>query len=296
METPKKYLESGIDDYRELYFNKLCKETGLTLIQSELKDLCECSTDNIFLKTKQEVKAAIYTCKKVILYLNITDEQAKEEVYISSDNEINRAKTFAIIGWSDYEYVKVRTNLNLLKRHRGYFMVVPTDEVIEPNNIHYIPYAHFDICDDKPFVREVWAIRNLEEDIREKERSGFKLRIGDNCIVCDGVEHCIDACAYYHTWGNPLVPIRQVAERIGYTVKWSRFKHVIELISNDNHIHINTKKNICTVNGEVVELSVPVSINKYTKRAYANLGFIRHVLGLDAKFDKATETVHIFTD
>lgn len=301
METhiPTRSTDVYIRDTRKYFFNQLCEETGLTLIQSVLKNKCQCSTDNVLLKSKDEIKQAIVNGKNVLLYLNITKEMSEEPIYNKFDINYDKVKSFLIVGWEDYAYLTVKTALGVNKRHRGYFMVVPTSEIISEDNIHYIPYKVFDIGDkddDCDFVKEVWSITNLDTDITEVERPGYKFKIGSDIIVVDGCEENIDAGAYYHSFGNPLVPVREVASRLGYKVKWNRFKRTIELTSHRQTIIIPIDRQYCYVNGVKNSIQFSVTINKYTKHAYMNLGFVRHILGLEAAFDKKTETVHIFTE
>ena len=196
--------------------------------------------------------------------------------------------------------VSVKTPIGITKRHRGYFTVVPAFKEMIEENIHYIPYKHFlmdETSDEEtPFIKEVWAIEELDNDIIEYERPSFEMVIGKNCIVCEGMAYCTDACAFYNTNGAPLIPLREIAKHLGYTVTWSRFKRSIDIISHEKHIKVTIGEDICTVDGNTIKLSVAPTIDKYTKRTFVNLSFIRHVFGLETKFDKETEKVIVYLD
>lgn len=301
METQSvtKYFELPKLDCRDLFFTKLCNDTGYALVESALKGNCQCAETNEIMLSKQAIKEAILAKRNVLLYLAIDSCRVDEQVYTTYDKAV-AVLPFIIVGWSDYESVSVKTPLGVTKRHRGYFIVVPAFREITEEDIHYIPYKHFKISDvpqdETSFINEVWAIDNLETDIIEPKRSGFEFVIGRDCIVCDGISYCTDACPFYHIEGTPLIPIREIVQRLGYTVTWSRFKRSIDIVSHDKHIKIFINQRKCFVNGEEHELNCAPVINKYTKRAYVNLSFIRHILGLEAKFEKETETVYVYTD
>lgn len=294
-----KYFELPKLDCRNSFFTQLCTDTGYALIESASKGKCQCAETNELLMSNQAIKEAVLAKKNVLLYLAIDSCRVDEPVYTTYDRAV-AVLPFIIVGWSDYQSVSVKTPLGITKRHRGYFTVVPAFREITEEDIHYIPYKHFKISDvpqdETSFVNEVWAINNLETDIIAPKRKGFELVIGKDCIVCDGISYCTDACAFYHTEGTPLIPIREIAQRLGYDVKWSRFTRTIDMTAYGRHIRLFIGKNKCLVDGAEVKLNIAPIINKYTKRAYVNLSFVRHILKLEAKFNKETETVYVYTD
>lgn len=295
-----KYFKLPNIDCENLYVSELCKETGFALEESELKGKCETATTNTRIQFTREIKDTLLAEKTPLVYLAIDSCRIEERVYTSYDKAV-AVLPFIVVGWSDYEQVTVKTPLGVTKRHRGYFIVVPAFRQITEEDIHYVPYKHFKINEtvdenETPFIKEVWAINNLKTDISKPRKVGFTMVIGKDTIICNGTSHPTDACASYHTNGAPLVPLREIAERLGYTVTWSRLKRTVDVISHEKHIKLFIDKETCIVDGTEVKLSVAPLLDRYVKRTYVNLSFIKHIFGLDAKFNRETETVTIYLD
>lgn len=296
-----KYFKLPNIDCKNLYLSELCKETGFALEECVLKGACEAAKTNTLIDSREKIKDVILSGKTPLLYLAIDSCRIEEKVYTSYDKAV-AVLPFIIVGWSDHEQVTIKTPLGVTKRHRGYFIVVPAFREIKEEDIHYIPYKYFKINEtmanesDTPFIKEVWSINNIKTDISRPRKVGFTMVIGKDCIVCEGKSYCTDVCATYNVNGAPVVPLREIAQRLGYTVTWSRFKRTIDIISHEKHIKVLVNKNFCVVDGAEVNLSVAPSIDKYTKRTYVNLSFIKHIFNLDAKFDRETETVTIYLD
>ena len=296
-----KYFKMPNIDCKNLYLSELCKETGFALEESVLKGKCESAITNTLIHSRQEIKDVILAGKTPLLYLAIDSCRIEERVYSSYDKAV-AVLPYIIVGWSDHEQVTIKTPLGLTKRHRGYFIVAPAFRELNEEDVHYIPYKHFVINEtmvnenDIPFIKEVWSVANIKTDISKPRKVAFTMVVGNECIVCEGKSYCTDARATYHPTGAPIVPLREVAEYLGYTVTWSRFKRTVDIISHEKHIKLFIDKGVCLVDGEEINLSITPMIDKYVKRTYVNLSFIKHVLGLNSKFNRETETITIYLD
>lgn len=296
-----KYFKLPTIDCKNLYLSELCKETGFALEECVLKGSCEVAKTNTLIQTRVEIKDALLSGKTPLLYLAIDSCRLEEKVYTTYDKAV-AVLPFIIVGWSDHEQVTIKTPLGVTKRHRGYFIVVPAFREIKEDDVHYIPYKYFKINEtvanenETPFIKEVWSINDIITDISRPRKVGFSMVIGQGFIVHEGKSYPTDARATYHANGAPIVPLREIVERLGYTVTWSRFKRTVAVISHEKYIKLFIDKNTCIVNGEEVELSVAPIVDKVVKRTYVNLSFLKHILNLDAKFSRETETVTIYMD
>lgn len=84
-----------------------------------------------------------------------------------------------------------------------------------------------------------------------------------------------------------LIPIRDIAEKIGAKVTWD---NGVVVISKDNKVlSINLNINQVTLNGKSIELDVPAQI--INGRYMVPLRFISEALGLHTTWDAATNTI-----
>lgn len=296
IKTVTKHIVLPQVDTNDLFLDKLCQETGNTLLQSIMEGECECTDNCRQINLKEDIRSNILSGKSVLVYLSI-DPENTEEVY-SQYSIGDTIKPFLIVGWSDYEFATVKSPLGIKKRHRGFFKVVPLSGEICETPIYKIPYKHFIITDiaGDSIVREIWAMNSLENDVCPIKERFIELKVGEKYIVQEGLKCVIDSQAQFNTEGAPIVPLREITQRLGYIVSWSRIKRRITLKKDEHIIQLFIGKNSCIVDGDDINISVPPIINGMTKRTYVNLSLLKHILNLNVKFDRNTRTVIIYKE
>lgn len=89
-----------------------------------------------------------------------------------------------------------------------------------------------------------------------------------------------------------LVPLRLVAEQLGYEVKWDKKTKQVSINNSDTEILLTVNDSRAVVNGSHMKLDVPALADKGT--TYVPLRFVGENLGLDVYWDKPTRSVHLF--
>ncbi|EXX85125.1 N-acetylmuramoyl-L-alanine amidase [Paenibacillus darwinianus] len=89
-----------------------------------------------------------------------------------------------------------------------------------------------------------------------------------------------------------LVPLRLVAEQLGYDVKWDMKTKQVAINNSDTEILLTVNDSRALVNGSNTKLDAPALADKGT--TYVPLRFVGENLGLDVYWDKPTRSVHLF--
>lgn len=292
---PTKALTTSHRDLSNSYVAHLYHTKGYSIKQAIEADECDI-IDYDYSKVgdidKEKIKERVLFSNHVIMYLDIDLVEISSDKIIKPPScEISTSVPFICVGWSDYEYLKSYAKQGKKIKNRGYLMLYPIDKPYTEENLYYLPYKF--VKNEGHVVREVWYFNNVESTVIPP-RQRIEMLIGDN-IIKDGDRHYeVDASAYYHIKGNPMVPIRIVAEHLGYTVTWKRFSKVIILNKDSVEIVLKVGENKCFVNGTEITTFLPVTIDKYNNRAYVTLGFIRSIFDCDAEFIKSKQLIKIY--
>lgn len=91
---------------------------------------------------------------------------------------------------------------------------------------------------------------------------------------------------------STLVPVRVVAEGLGYDVGWSQSDKKIDIHDDLTRITLTVDSRSANVNGNVVQLdAAAMIINKVT---LVPIRFVAENLGLQVYYDKLTKAVHLY--
>ncbi|MBD3918855.1 N-acetylmuramoyl-L-alanine amidase [Paenibacillus sp. PR3] len=91
---------------------------------------------------------------------------------------------------------------------------------------------------------------------------------------------------------STLVPVRVVAEGLGYNVGWSQSIKQISIQDDSTQITLTVDSRSASVNGTVVQLdAAAMIINKVTM---VPIRFVAESLGLQVYYDKPTKAVHLY--
>lgn len=294
---PSKALTTINHNLSNTYVACLYYTKGYTIKQAIDDDMCDIidyDYSNIGVIDKDKIKEQVLINNSVLLYLDIDLTEVPSDRIIKPPScKTTSSVPFICVGWSDYEYLNSYTKQGKKIKNRGYLILRLIDEASREGDLYYLPYKFVKNGETEQLVREVWSFNDVKKTVIPPRRR-IEMFIGDN-IIRDGDKHYeVDACAYYHLKGNPMIPIRIVAERLGYTVIWKRFSKTIILNKNSIEIVLKVGENKCFVNGTEVTSFLPVTIDKDNKRAYVTLGFIRNIFNCDAEFIKPKQLIKIY--
>ncbi|PWW05488.1 N-acetylmuramoyl-L-alanine amidase [Paenibacillus cellulosilyticus] len=91
---------------------------------------------------------------------------------------------------------------------------------------------------------------------------------------------------------STLVPVRVVAEGLGYDVGWNQEEKRIDIQDDSNLITLTVDSRSASVNGTVVQLeAAAMIINKVTM---VPIRFVAESLGLQVYYDSPTKSVHLY--
>lgn len=88
-----------------------------------------------------------------------------------------------------------------------------------------------------------------------------------------------------------LVPIRPIAEGLGFDVDWNEQNRSVVIKKGDTQIKLVVSQKIARRNGETIPLDVPAQI--INKRTMVPVRFIAEALSYEVNWDTATQTVSI---
>jgi uncharacterized protein YbbC (DUF1343 family) len=88
-----------------------------------------------------------------------------------------------------------------------------------------------------------------------------------------------------------LVPIRPIAERLGFDVQWNGQTHTVSLQKNTHEVALVIGQQSAQRNGETLELDVPAQI--INQRTMVPVRFIAEALGYDVDWEEQTQLVQI---
>lgn len=92
--------------------------------------------------------------------------------------------------------------------------------------------------------------------------------------------------------GVLMLPLRSICTQIGYSVGWNNNQVILK--TADKSIVVTPGDGYALVNGEKVELSVPVEVKDST--AMASAEFMYKALGCVSEFDKYANRIYIYTN
>lgn len=284
-------------DLTNSFIARLYRSNGLTIkesIEANECDVINYDYSNVNVISKDKIKEQVLFSKYVILYLNIDLTQVPSDRIIKPPScEVTKTVPFVCLGWSDHEYLNSFNKQGKKVRNRGYLMLYPIDRPIIKENLYYLPYKFVKNDEDEKLVQEVWYLNDVDNTIIPY-RTRIEMKMGET-IFKDAEKHYeSDVAPYYHIKGNPLIPLRVIAEHFGYTVSWKRFTKTIILNKDSKEIIIKVGENKCFINGIESRMFLPVYINKDTKRSYVTLGVIRNIFNCDAEFIKEDQLIKIY--
>ncbi|WP_173609807.1 copper amine oxidase N-terminal domain-containing protein [Brevibacillus sp. M2.1A] len=93
------------------------------------------------------------------------------------------------------------------------------------------------------------------------------------------------------TQGRTLVPIRPIAESLGFEVKWNEQTRTVTINKGKDNIRLVVTQKIANKNGQTINLDVPAQI--VNKRTVVPVRFIAEALSYKVEWDPKTQTVLI---
>ncbi|GAB1532845.1 hypothetical protein YSY22_42680 [Brevibacillus formosus] len=91
--------------------------------------------------------------------------------------------------------------------------------------------------------------------------------------------------------GRTLVPIRPIAESLGFEVKWNEQTRTVNINKGKDNIRLVVTQKIANKNGQTINLDVPAQI--VNKRTVVPVRFIAEALSYKVEWDPKTQTVLI---
>ncbi|WP_429843292.1 copper amine oxidase N-terminal domain-containing protein [Brevibacillus sp. FIR094] len=91
--------------------------------------------------------------------------------------------------------------------------------------------------------------------------------------------------------GRTLVPIRPIAESLGFEVKWNEQTRTVTINKGKDNIRLVVTQKIANKNGQTINLDVPAQI--VNKRTVVPVRFIAEALSYKVEWDPKTQTVFI---
>ncbi|MBW5466297.1 copper amine oxidase N-terminal domain-containing protein [Brevibacillus formosus] len=91
--------------------------------------------------------------------------------------------------------------------------------------------------------------------------------------------------------GRTLVPIRPIAESLGFEVKWNGQTRTVTINKGKDNIRLVVTQKIANKNGQTINLDVPAQI--VNKRTVVPVRFIAEALSYKVEWDPNTQTVLI---
>nr|WP_235442474.1 MULTISPECIES: copper amine oxidase N-terminal domain-containing protein [Bacillales] len=91
--------------------------------------------------------------------------------------------------------------------------------------------------------------------------------------------------------GRTLVPIRPIAESLGFEVKWNEQTRTVTINKGKDNIRLVVTQKIANKNGQTIKLDVPAQI--VNKRTVVPVRFIAEALSYKVEWDPKTQTVLI---
>lgn len=88
-----------------------------------------------------------------------------------------------------------------------------------------------------------------------------------------------------------LVPIRPIAEGLGFKVDWNEKTRTVTIVKGSNNVSLVVSQKIARRNGETITLDVPAQI--INKRTVVPVRFIAEALNYQVDWEQATQTVKI---
>ncbi len=88
-----------------------------------------------------------------------------------------------------------------------------------------------------------------------------------------------------------MVPVRMVAEKMGYDVLWNPVNRMVTLLSSENRILLTIDKTIATVGEKKVEMDTPALIKQ--DRTFVPIRFVSEHFGYHVDWDNDTRSVLI---
>ena len=92
--------------------------------------------------------------------------------------------------------------------------------------------------------------------------------------------------------GRTLVPIRAVAEKMGYSVGWDAENQIVSLVNPDNMLHFQIDTNVALRNIET-EIPLDVAPMIINNRTYLPLRAVTEAMDASVNWESNTKTVII---
>lgn len=137
--------------------------------------------------------------------------------------------------------------------------------------------------EDSSYGRSLWIRRMINRtDLRE-----LAFHIDDRKAWNNGNCEELEASPFIVN-GKTLVPLRYIAEKLGYQTKWLASEQRIDLLRGQNIITMWVGKKNAYVNGQPYQLDATPQIR--AGRTFVPLRFVADAINCDVKWDQATRT------
>lgn len=114
----------------------------------------------------------------------------------------------------------------------------------------------------------------------EREEKEPKIIILDQLVI-DGVETILNNLAYENEEGVVMIPLRQVAETLGYEVKWNNETKTAELIKGPHWFAVTIGDNNYNFAKMLLRLETSPELKNST--TYVPITFLKEVMGLNVE-------------
>src|SRR5690606_11375154 len=93
---------------------------------------------------------------------------------------------------------------------------------------------------------------------------------------------------------STMVPIRVVAEELGYSVTWMQAEKQVDIRSDATRVLLTIDAAEAEVNGESKTLGTPAYVD--VDVTYVPLRFVGESLGIEVYWDQPTRSVHLYRE
>lgn len=123
------------------------------------------------------------------------------------------------------------------------------------------------------------AIKTVSTQVAQTIQKSVSVFIGKKIAIVDGVTTTLDAPPQIIPPGRTFVPVRFIAENLGYSVNWNAKERKVTLQTEGKTIELWINKKKATVNGEEVELDSAPFIDPKYNRTYLPFRWLAEQLG-----------------
>ena len=131
------------------------------------------------------------------------------------------------------------------------------------------------------------AIKTISTQVAQTIQKSVSVFIGKEIAIVDGVMTTVDAPPQIIPPGRTFVPVRFIAENLGYSVSWDAKERKVTLQTEGKIIELWINKKKATVNGEEVELDSAPFIDPKYNRTYLPFRWLAEQLGATVSWNPA---------